>query len=259
MAGGGGVTTSVIGQRLDDYVTLRRSLGFKFDETSRLLAGLVGYLDEIGSTTVTTEVLLAWTSRSAGSRGPDAAGRLLSAARGFARYLASFDPATEVPPARLLPARSRRAIPFIYSKAEIDALMAATSAIESKLLAASYRTLVGLLAATGIRVGEAVGLDRDDVDTDDEALLVVRDGKFGKSRQVPLHPLTTTALRDYAEVRDRYCRRPRSTAWFLSSAGTRLRRSNIWRNFNKLREIAGLQRRSATCRPGSMIFDIRSR
>ena len=141
--------------------------------------------------------------------------------RGFARHLHVIDPGHEVPPPGLLPGRSHRATPYLYSDADIAALMAAARGFRSPLRAATFETLVGLLAVTGLRIGEALRLDRDDVDLV-EGVLTIRVTKFGKSREVPLHPSTVDALAAYARKRDRLCRRPAGPAFFVSTAGTRL-------------------------------------
>jgi integrase/recombinase XerD len=122
------------------------------------------------------------------------------------------------------------------------------------LIAATYRTLIGLLAVTGIRVGEVINLDRDDLDLD-EGVLIVRQGKFGKSRELVLHPSTVTALRDYAALRDRTRPWTWTRAWFISSSGARLNYKNVHYRFHQLTQAAGLGPRSATCRP--RIHDLR--
>ena len=174
--------------------------------------------------------------------------------RGFAAYLHSLDPAHQVPPADLLPRRSRRATPYLYRDEEIAALLAAAGRLRFPLRVATYRTLIGLLAVTGLRVGEAIRLDRGDLDVAHE-LLVVRDSKFGKSREVPLHPSTMRALRGYLRLRDRLQPPPSAPALFISPAGTRLLYCNVHATFRQLRRRAGLQPRSASCRP--RIHDLR--
>ncbi len=127
--------------------------------------------------------------------------------RGFARYMAGIDPGTEIPPTGLIRFRQRRRPPFIYSDAEILALMTqARTGIRQASCAATYETLIGLLAATGMRISEAINLDRTDIDWA-EGVLLVRDSKFNKSRYVPLHPSTLEALAGYARRRDELCRR----------------------------------------------------
>lgn len=168
--------------------------------------------------------------------------------RTFARHLHAIDPVHEVPPADLLPGHSHRAVPYLYSDADIAALMAAARQLRSPLRAATFETLVGLLAVSGLRIGEALRLDRDDVDLV-EGVLAVRLTKFGKSREVPVHASTTEALAAYARERDRLCPHPVGPAFFVSTAGTRLLYCNAHVGWLDLVCRAGLQPRSATCRP----------
>jgi integrase len=239
---------------LADYLALRRGLGYKLERPGQLLAGFVSYLEEAGAATVTTGHALAWATAPAGAD-PSWWRVRLAAVRPFARYLAPLIPATEVPPRGLLPGPvSRRAVPYLYSPAEVTALMTAAGAIRAPLRAATCQAVIGLLAVTGLRAGEAIGLDRGDLDTG-QGLLTVRSGKFGKSRQLPLHPATVAALGSYAELRDRSCHRPASPAFFISLAGTRLIYKNVHRTFHQLTKAAGLRPRSAACRP--RIHDLR--
>jgi len=168
--------------------------------------------------------------------------------RGFAKHLALVDMDTQVPPADLLPDHGHRASPYLYSDDEVVRLMAAASRLRSPLRQATFATLVGLLWVTGMRIGEALRLDRDDIDLT-HGVLVVRDAKFGKSRELPLHHSTVAALRAYAKRRDQLCPKASSPAFFISLAGTRLRYDNFHLAFGGLVRDAGLTRRSATCRP----------
>ena len=138
---------------------------------------------------------------------------------GSPRYLQTIDPATEVPPAGVFPTRRHRPTPYLWSPADIARLLEAAGALRPPLRAATHETLFGLLAVSGMRLGEAIGLDRDDVDLD-AGVITIRQAKFDRSRLVPLHPTTTDALGRYAAERDRLCPRPRSSAFFLSSVGT---------------------------------------
>jgi integrase len=176
--------------------------------------------------------------------------------RTFARWRAAFDAATEVPPATLLPQRSGRAEPYPYSDADIAALLERARAIRSPLRAATYETLIGLLAVTGMRVGEAISLDRGDVDLK-EGALCVRHAKFAKSRLVMCHPSTAGALRGYERVRDSHWPRPSTPAFFVSVAGTRLIYKNVHQCFHRLVGEAGLAPLSPRCRP--RIHDLRHR
>ena len=172
-------------------------------------------------------------------------------ARGFARYLRTIDPVTEIPPTGIWPSTAPRAIPYIWTDTEIGALLESTSRL-SPLRAVTHRTLFGLLAATGMRVGEAMGLDRGDVELDG-GVVTIRDGKFGRSRLVPLHASTSAALRSYAAHRDRLCPAATSMTFFVSTAGTALRPGGVRSTFIDLTTGIGL--RTATVRP--RVHDLR--
>jgi integrase len=164
--------------------------------------------------------------------------------RGFAEYLSAMDARTEVPSSDLLPVRYHRTAPYLYSSSEISALMAAARSLCPPLKAATYETLIGLFACTGLRFGEAAGLDRSDVDLA-EADLFVRFGKNGRSRHVPIHPTTVVALSAYAKRRDRLCPRPATASFFISSRGGRLAHSSMQAVFADLRGRTGLDRRGS--------------
>jgi integrase len=175
--------------------------------------------------------------------------------RGFAGYLHGLDPAHQVPAPELLPQRPRRANPYLYSDEEIAALMAATDTLRSPLRQATFTTLIGLLTVTGIRVGEAIGLNRGDLDLS-AGLLLVRHGKFDKARELALHSTTVRALQHYLRLRD--CNAPATEpALLISTAGTRLLYCNVHHTFHRLVQVAGLAPRSASCRP--RIHDLRHR
>jgi integrase/recombinase XerD len=232
---------------LDDYLAIRRALGFKLRRAGLLLADFVGYMEANGIDTITTDAAFAWASLPPNGSS-DWWGYRLSVVRAFARHLHALDPAHEVPPAGLLPARTHRATPYLYSDADIAALMGAARQLRSPLRAATFETLVGLLAVTGLRIGEALRLDRDDVDPAG-GVLRIRETKFGKSREVPLHPSTVEALAAYTRRRDELCPRPREQGFFVSTAGTRLLYCNAHLAWLDLVRRAGLQPRSAKCRP----------
>ena len=238
---------SMLQQALADYLSIRRALGYKLERAGKLLAQFVDHLDAAGVSTVTVEHAVAWATLPASADGYWWAYRL-SVVRGFTRYLAGIDEATEVPPTDLLPWRKRRATPYLYSDDEVVALLAATVILRTPLRKATYRTLLGLLAVTGMRIGEAIALDRDDLDVRHE-LLVVRSGKFGKSREVVLHPTTIEALVGYLQQRDQFHPRPSTPALFINNAGKRLRYDGVHATFKRLVDRAGLTPRSAACRP----------
>ena|SRR2546426_6605890 len=241
---------------VDEYLTVRRALGFKLDRAEKLLGQFVAYCDAVGAHAVRTEVAVAWAGSPAGGSSWWYAQRL-GVVRGFASWFQAYNPNSEVPPAGVFgPASCPRAVPYPYTDAEVAALMDATSALRWPLERATYRSLIGLLAVTGMRVGEAIRLDRADVSWD-QGRLTVADSKFGKSRLVPLHQSTLDVLRSYSDERDRLCPHPKTPAFLLSSAGTRLIYCNVSSLFRKLAAIAGLQARSQRCRP--RIHDLRHR
>ena len=237
---------SVLRQGLEDYLSVRRSLGFKLERASHLLPDFIGFMEREGATTVTTELALAWATNTMNSVNWRA--QRLDIVRGFARYLQAIDPNTEVPPANLLPRRNDRAVPYIYTDAEIASLMAAAQTRRRSIGRATHTTLIGLLAVTGMRVGEAIRLDREDVDPE-HRVLIVRSTKFGKSREVALHPSTIAALEAYSRCRDELMPHPISPSFFISQAGTRLIRSRVEYTYSYLVRQAGLQRVSPRCRP----------
>jgi integrase/recombinase XerD len=172
----------------------------------------------------------------------------MSAARGFTTYLHGVDPSIGIPPAGLLPARTRRAVPYLYSDADIAALLRQAGRLRTPLRVATLQTLICLLAVTGMRIGEVINLDDADVDTQ-AGLLRVRAAKGGKQRLVPVHPSTITALISYQTHRDRVFPRRPDHALLVASTGTRLRYDNVSVTFAKLVRRAGLTARSASCRP----------
>ncbi len=177
-----------------DYLRLRRALGHKLDDAHRLLPRFVAYLDTIGAETVTVEAALAWARRPDADPASSVWMRRMTVARGFACHMAGVDPGTEVPPPGLVTFRQRRRQPFIYSDADIAALMAhARRSIPTPLRAATVETLIGLLAATGMRVGEAIRLERPDLLWADAAI-VVRDSKFGNYAEGAVMPSPVRGL-----------------------------------------------------------------
>ena len=247
MAGSG--TMSALAKRAQEYLALRRSLGHKLEEHGQLIPSLVAYLEATGNRTVTIETALAWARLPSADPGSSVWPRRMTIARGFARFLTGFEPATEVPPVGLLPHRARRRIPYLFSEADIQALMAETSKIRTPLRAATHRTLIGLLAVTGMRIGEAIRLERRDVDWQ-EGVLTIRDSKFGKSRELPLHATTVKALADYAQLRDRHLPRPSAANFFVSTAGTQLIYAGVWLAFRELIAATGVgEGSSITPRP----------
>lgn len=223
-----------------DYLALRRAMGFKLKRHGRLLPDLVAYLDTAGETTVTARLAVQWATAPAGHPHEQAA--RLQVARGFARYLRTLDGRAEVPPNEILPRFRRRPTPSLYSPEEVAALMTATESLGRPLSRATYRTLIGLLAVSGMRIGELIALDRCDVNFQTGCVLV-RGGKFGATRELPLRPSTVDALKHYTQVRDQHLACPGSPAFFLSTAATRLFYANVYKTFQRLAAAAGLEQR----------------
>jgi integrase/recombinase XerD len=217
---------------VEQYLTTRRALGFKLKPDGRMLLDFVDYLERSGASTVTTGAAVAW-ARQPTSAHPRWWNRRLGMVRGFARYLQAFDPATEVPPTDLLPCHDRRTMPYLYSSTDIAELLQAAGRLRSPLQATTYQTLIALLAVTGLRIGEACRLDRDDVDLD-TGILTIIGTKFGKSRQVPLHDSTVVALATYARRRDQLCPRPLTPSFLVSVTNNRVPAAGACQVFARL-------------------------
>lgn len=227
---------------LGDYLAIRRALGFKLERPAALLPDFLAFLEQADTSVITTPLALAWAKQPAKAT-PKWWAMRLDMVRLFARYVSTVDPRTEIPPYDLLPRTSRRPAPYVYSDQEVVALMAAADRIQDPFCAHTYRTLIGLLASTGMRVGEAIALDSADMDLAQQ-VITVREAKFGKSRLVPVHPTTAQALENYAKNRDRRFRRQSTApAFFVSLAGTRLFYSNVHLTFFRLVDRAGLAQR----------------
>jgi integrase/recombinase XerD len=233
-------------QALEDYLRIRRRLGFKLKADQRLLEDFVGFLERAGAERITTELALRWARLPVDAH-PHRWRQRLGIVRVFARYVATLDPSSEVPSKDLLPARRPRVAPYIYSPAEVSALMGAAGALTPPLRAAGFRTVIGLMATTGLRLGEALWLDRADVDLRDGAVHVR--ARQHKQREVPLHPTVTSALREYARRRDRHSPEPPSPAFFINTRGGRLSKSEFNHQFAKLIAQIGLEGAGERARP----------
>lgn len=229
--------SAALAGHVEHYLRLRRALGFKLARPGQVLPQFVAYLDTIGAQAVTVEAAVAWTRLSEGAQ-PVTLSHRLGAVRGFARYLATIDPATEIPPTGLF-GKQQRHVPYIYSPEEIARLLAAAGQLRPLLRAATYPALLGLLAASGMRVGEAVRLTGPDVDLD-TGVLTVRHTKFDRARLVPLHPSVVSALADYTSRRDRLAPTERADALFVSTTGRALTTKLVNATFGSLLASAGL-------------------
>ncbi|WP_043591546.1 tyrosine-type recombinase/integrase [Frankia sp. BMG5.23] len=232
---------------LGDYLTLRRAFGFGLAREEKLLAQFLDFLEQRGTGAFTIDDVLDWVTAPA-KAGPSWLRMRMGAVRGFAGYLHTLDPAVPVPPPGLFAKGSSRAVPYLYSDADIAALMAAADTLRYSMTAATYRTLIGLLTVTGIRIGEAARLDDSDFDPD-AGLLTVRASKNGRSRQLPLHPTTVAALRAYQHTRDAIHPQPISPALLVSNPGSRLLTVSIDFQFRLLAARVGLTARPGGARP----------
>lgn len=246
-----------LGTHLQQYLQLRRRLGFKLRDAGRVLSQFVHFAKRQRATFVTTKLALRWATQPVDCH-PALRTTRLSMVRQFAQYVSAVDPRTEIPPHGLLPHRYRRRPPYLYTDQEVGALIAAAQQLPSPrhLRGATYATLFGLLAATGMRVGEALGLDRADVDLA-QALLTLRQTKGNKTRLVPLHPSTSQALRRYERLRDRVCPRPQSPRFLLSDRGAPLTYWIVRHWFVKVSRQIGL--RQPSDRHGPRIHELRHR
>ena len=241
---------SAIRDALTQYIALRRALGTKLEEPARTLGRFLDFLEREGSELITSELALRWAVEPRNVQRATWA-RRLSMVRQFAAWLSTIDPRTEVPPHRLLTARRRRNKPHIFTEQEIVQLMAEAGRLTSPtgLRALTYTTLIGLLTATGLRPGEALALDRSDVDLD-SGILAIRETKFGKSRFVPVSDSTRVALQDYAKQRDVLDTRRRTDAFLVSERGARLTGFGARRTFARISCVVGLRADTGTRRIG---------
>ena len=244
-------------EAVEDYLTMRRSLGFKLVALGRNLHQFVSFMEQEGASIITTELALRWAQQSQGVQPALWAARL-SFVRSFARYWSASDPHTEIPPNGLLPYRVKRATPYIYSDQEIEQILRAAWNLppSTGLRHFTYYTLFGLMAVTGMRISEVLRLNREDVDLEN-GLLTVQLTKFSKSRLIPLHPSTVEKLELYLNRRDRLHPRPHTSRFFLSNQGKPLTDCMVRWTFVKLTRLIGL--RKASDRFGPRLHDLRHR
>lgn len=245
-------------ESLQDYLALRRSLGFKLRSAGICLAKFATFLEEQGAAHITTQLALQWVQQAPSTQLATRAQRL-GYVRGFARYRAASDPQTEIAPPSLLPFRPRRARPYLYSEAEIARLLECALALPPAggLRPRTYHCLLGLLSVTGMRIGEALRLQLEDVNLQ-QGLLTIRGTKFGKSRLVPIHPSTQAVLARYRARRQRcVAGTVASSFFFVTSRGHHLDIGDVHRTFYKLSRQIGL--RAAGASQGPRLHDFRHR
>lgn len=242
-----------LAEHVEDYLRIRRALGYKLERAGHVLPQLVDYLQGAGASTVTTDLAIAWARLPDKAQPAHWAARL-AVARGFAAYLQTIDPATEIPPAGVFPARRHRPTPYLWSTADVVRLLKEADRLRPRLKGATYQALLGLLAVTGMRLGEALAAQRADVDLAD-AVVTIQHAKFDRVRIVPLHPTAAQVLARYATERDRLCPTARSTTFFISTTGGPLDRSSVDRTLRMLTTQLGI--RTPTVRPRA--HDLRHR
>jgi len=229
---------------VDQYLEIRRGLGYKLEREGRLLPDFVSFLHTRSTSHITAALALEWAMASQKATTSWWSMRL-SIIRQFARFAHAFDPCHEVPAQDLIPTTGRaRRLPYIYDDADIRCLMVRCRCLPG-LKAVTYATLFGLLYTTGMRVGEAIGLQRTDVDWQ-HAVLTIHHAKFDKSRQIPLHPSTMMALQHYVRSRDKAIPCPRDGNFLLSLTGTQLHYKNVHMTFMRLIRSTSLAEQQST-------------
>ena len=246
-----------LSSQLEDYLKLRRQLGFKLRLPGALLRQFVRFAQKKKAPVITTKLALEWATQPADCQPSQWANRL-GMVRRLAHYVSALDPRTEVPPPGLLPHRYHRKTPYLYRDEEVWRLIRTARELDSPkhLRGATASTLFGLLAATGMRVGEAISLDRQDVDLQQD-LLTVRHAKGNRSRLVPFHPSTRNALRRYERLREQICPRCVSPSFFISERGARLTDCTVRYWFICVSHQTGL--RKLTDHRGPRLHDLRHR
>ena len=227
-----------IATAVEEYLSTRRALGFQLNTAALMLRSFAGFLEQQASAHITAELAVQWAQKPVTAQ-PSQWSRRLGMIRCFARYHRATDPFTEIPAQGLLPFPYARKDPYIYTERDITALTQAAGALSCRrgIVPHTYATLIPLLVLTGLRVGEAIRLDRCDCDLR-EGTLLVRQTKFRKSRLVPVHPSTAVTL-------ERYCAQtrmifPRASSLLVSARGKRLDPSVVWATFRLLLGRVGL-------------------
>jgi integrase len=244
-------------EAVQDYLALRRGLGFKLKKHPRLLEEFALFLEQAGESRITTRLALQWATQPQQIQQAEWAARL-SVVRGFARYCSATEPMTEIPAEGLLPYRPNRAKPYLYSDEQIHQLLEAAQKMPTthSLQPWTYHCLFGLLAVTGLRISEALNLRSTDVDWS-EGVLTIRDSKFGKSRLIPLHASSLQVLSDYGARRDLMFAHRKTPYFFCSRYDGRLDEGQVRRVFYMISRQIGI--RGASASHGPRLHDFRHR
>jgi integrase/recombinase XerD len=248
-------------QAVQEYLSMRRDLGFKLREASKGLIDFTAFMEQHRAPYITNALALAWAQQPSNVQ-PAHWARRLSFVREFARYRSATDPRTQIPPQGLLPFQPKRARPYLYSDEEIESLLCAARKMPCRFERGKFRPwvyycLFGLLSVSGMRLGEARNLELKDVDLK-AAVLTIHGAKFGKTRLVPLHASTCKVLGNYLARRNRHwAKRPVSDYLFISSSGHRLDSADIYRTFYALSRQIGL--RGPSDSQGPRLHDLRHR
>jgi len=250
---------NMLREALQEYLDLRRSLGFKMHDAGLLLPRFISFMEERHSEHINARLALEWAQHP--SVQPAEWARRFCFVRGFARHRSATDSLTEVPPVGMLPYRSTRARPHLYTEEEVRRLLDAalqlpTAWPSTPLRPWVFHCLIGLLSVTGLRLSEALNLQLGDVDLE-EAVLTIRSAKLGRWRLVPIHPSTCTVLADYLERRKRFFGHPVSPYVFVTRRGNRLDMGHVHRTFYALSRRTGL--RAAGASKGPRLHDFRHR
>lgn len=231
---------SSMSERVEDYLRARRALGYELRIEGEQLQRFARFAEQQAHRGVfALDLAVAWANAGKGTTAISRA-RRLEPLRPFAKYCALFEPETEVPPAQLLGPAHRRITPHIYSEQELTDLLGAAQHLSPAdgLRPSTMRYLLGLLAATGLRVSEALHLHRTDVDLQ-QAMLTIRQTKFHKSRYVPLHATVQQALLDYVRVRDLHIPPVQDAAFFLFDNGHAVNYAQANYAFRQIRSRLG--------------------
>ena len=234
---------SPVTERVEQYLVQRESLGTGLSPSAvRVLRSFAAFATDAGARHVTTELFLDWKTGQPGAAGRQTWSYRLSHVRTFARWLQSLEPETEVPPQGLIPGGRKRPRPYIYTDKEIAEIVGGAARLWSPrgVRGPAYATLFGLLAVTGLRVGETLALDDADVDTSD-ATVHIRHAKNGRNRVLPIARCTADRLAEYRSLRDRVLHVLDTRAFFAGERGQRIRIAAAENNFAWVSQEIGLR------------------